>query len=228
MPPFPRALCAGLALAVPATAAPARAAQEDTQLWTAVQANVDLGGPVVLMADWQHRYTDKAARVGQDVVRASLGWKLDGATTLAQGYAYARTDPLTGPTTFEHRPFQQLTLRIAGKAKGPALTGRTRLEERFMEGSAGMALRLRQQLRGTVPLGRGLTAIATAEAMVHLNSASWGAKAGLDQTRLFAGIGTGVAKGVTLEGGYLNQYVVRHGRADRMNHIFSLSLSLRR
>lgn len=231
--PFPRpsavrTACAALIVIQPCAVPAALAAQEDTQLWLAAQASIDLGGPLVLAADVQHRYTDDVSRAGQDVIRASLGYKLDGATTLAQGYAYARTDPLTGATTHEHRPFQQLNFRIAGDGKGPTLTGRLRLEERFVEGRGDMGLRLRQQVRGTVPLGRDVFAIAATEVMANLNSTDWGQHGGLDQLRLFAGVGFPVARGVTLEGGYMNQYIVRFRRTDRMNHNISLTLSIRK
>lgn len=228
MPSIVRTVCAALIVAPPFAVPAAQAAQEDTQLWLAAQASIDLGGPLVLGADVQHRYTDDVSRAGQDVIRASLGYKLDSTTTVMQGYAYARTDPLTGATTHEHRPFQQLGFRIAGDGKGPTLTGRLRLEERFVEGSGDMGLRLRQHVRATVPLHKGLFAFAGGEVMANLNSTDWGQHGGFDQGRLFAGLGVPVAKGVTLEGGYMNQYIARFRRTDRINHNISLTLSIRK
>jgi hypothetical protein len=212
-------------------AAPACAAEEDTQLWSAATAMVDVQraegqAPLVVMADVQYRYFDNASRLGQNQVRASLGIRVNKTTVLSQGYVYTRTSPVPGVVTHEHRPFQQAMFRIAGNGKGPTLIGRTRLEERFLEGSGDMALRARQMVRANVPLGGGFVGIGTGELFVNFNSADWGPHAGFDQFRAFGGIGVPVTRGLWIEAGYMNQYVARHQRADRMNHNISLTLSL--
>lgn len=212
-------------------AAPACAAEEDTQLWLAATAMVDMPrgegqAPLVVMADTQYRYFGNASRLGQNQLRASLGIRVNKTTVLSQGYVYTRTSPSAGVVTHEHRPFQQAIFRIAGNGKGPTVIGRTRLEERFLEGSGDMAVRARQWARVNVPLGGGFLAIGTGEVFVNLNSADWGPRRGFDQLRLFGGIGVPVARGLWIEAGYMNQYVARHQRADRMNHNISLTLSL--
>lgn len=205
---------------------PAQAAEEDTQVWTVAQATVGLGGRAVLLADLHYRYSDDASRLGQNQIRAALGYRLNATTILAQGYVYVRTDPVTGPVTREHRPFQQLNFRLSGNGQGPTLLGRSRIEERFVEGSGDMSVRVRQQFRGTVPVTRGIYGVATAEVMVNLNSVDWGPQRGFDQSRLMAGLGTTIAKGLQIEAGYMHNYLVRSGRADRINHNVSLALSL--
>jgi hypothetical protein len=220
-------LAANLAAPIPAVLA----AEEDTQLWAGAMAMVDVGRgdggkPLVIMADWQYRYADDASRLGQVTGRVSLGIRVRPTLVLSQGYAYLGNRAPAGATTREHRPFQQAMFRIIGNGKGPTMIGRTRLEERFVEGSPDMGLRARQMLRGTAPLGGGFLAIGTAEAFVNLNSASWGPRSGFDQSRVFAGVGVPLARGLWIEAGYMNQYVVRHRRADRMNHNISLTLSL--
>ncbi len=224
-----------LALSLAAPIPAAFAAEEDTQLWAGAMAMVDVprgdsasqgGKPLVVMADWQYRYADDASRLGQVVGRVSLGIRVRPTLVLSQGYAYAGTRAVAGTTTREHRPFQQALFRIAGNGKGPTVIGRTRLEERFLEGADDIGLRARQMLRATAPLGGGFLAIGTAEAFVNLNSVSWGPRSGFDQSRVFAGVGVPLARGLWIEAGYMNQYVVRHRRADRMNHNISLTLSL--
>jgi Protein of unknown function (DUF2490) len=212
-------------------ATPACAAEEDTQLWTAATAIVDIPRgegrpPLVVMADVQYRYFGNASRLGQNQVRASLGIRVNKTTVLSQGYVYTRTSPSPGVVTHEHRPFQQALFRVAGNGTGPTVIGRTRLEERLLEGSSDMALRARQMVRVNAPLGSGFMAIGTGELFVNLNSADWGPHAGFDQFRVFGGIGARVARGLWIEAGYMNQYVARHQRADRMNHNISLTLSL--
>jgi len=220
-----------LAAGAVSLAAPACAAEEDTQLWTAAVAMVDVPRgegrpPLVVSADVQYRYFGNASRLGQNQVRAALGIRVNKTTVLSQGYVYTRTSPAPGVITHEHRPFQQALFRIAGNGKGVTVIGRTRLEERFLEGSGEMALRARQMVRANVPLGRGFVAIGTGEVFVNVNSADWGPRRGFDQFRAFGGIGVPVARGLWIEAGYMNQYVARHQRADRMNHNISLTLSL--
>jgi hypothetical protein len=215
--------CATIALL--AMACPVQAAENDMQVWTVAQANISLGERTVLLADVHYRYADDASRLGQNQLRAALGYRLNRNTILAQGYVYVRTDPGAGPITHEHRPFQQLNFRLAGNGAGPTLMGRARLEERFVEGSGDMGVRVRQQLRGTVPLGAGVYALATVEVMVNLNSADWGQRRGFDQSRAMAGLGLNVAKRTQIEAGYMHNYVARYQRPDRINHNVSLALS---
>lgn len=217
-----------LILSLPAL--PARAAQNDHQVWGVVQGTVDLGGRATSAFDVQYRVTDGASRQGQVLIRPAIGVYLNKTTAAYIGYAFVTTDPLGGTPTDEHRVFEQLTFRIAGDGKGPTLTARTRLEQRFVEGWTGhTGWRLRQQVRGTLPLGdRGVALVSTLEPFVSFNTTGWGQRAGFDQMRAFAGVSLPVARGIAIEPGYMGQYVARHRQPDRMNHIISLSLSLRR
>lgn len=212
-------------------ATPACAAEEDTQVWLAATAMVDVPrgdgkAPLVVMADTQYRYFDDASRLGQNQLRGSLGIRVNRTTVLSQGYVYTRTSPSAGVVTHEHRPFQQAMFRLAGNGKGTTVIGRTRLEERLLEGSGDVAVRARQWVRVNAPLGQSFIAIGTGELFVNVNSADWGPRAGFDQFRVFGGIGVPLARGLMLEAGYMNQYVARHRRADRMNHNISLTLAL--
>jgi len=231
MPCLRRAACTAIAECLGVLATPAQALEEDTQLWLAAIAMVDVprgeGRPLlVVSADVQYRYFGNASRLGQNQVRAALGIRVNKTTVLSQGYVYTRTSPAPGTVTHEHRPFQQAMFRMAGNGKGVTVIGRARLEERWLEGSGEMALRARQWARVNVPLGAGFLAIGTGEVFLNLNSADWGPRRGFDQLRLFGGIGVPVARGLWIETGYMNQYVARHQRADRMNHNISLTLSL--
>ena len=109
-----------------------------------------------------------------------------------------------------------------------ARVDRTRLEQRYLDEHAGLGWRLRQFVRASRALGPGSrwSAIAYDELFVNLNDTRWGVAGGLDQNRAFAGVGMQFAREARFEIGYLNQYVVRDGAADRMNHILSLGLFL--
>ncbi len=64
--------------------------------------------------------------------------------------------------------------------------------------------------------------------MFNLNNTDWGARSGFDQNRFFFGLGYKLNESgsLSLEVGYLNQYLYRRSATDRMNHIFSVNLFL--
>lgn len=211
---------AGLTLA---TTTPAFAADEDTNIWLGQSANIDLGGDMSLGLEANERFTNDASRLSQIIFRPSLSYKLDKSTTISIGYAYVHNDPQTGASTNEHRAHQQLSFRVAGDGKGVTITGRTRFEQRFLEEIDGTAFRIRQQFRLTAPLSGKVRAVASTEALIGLNQTGF-QRDGLGVWRNYAGISIPVSKIVSLEPGYLNQYVVRTG-TDRIDHVANLTLS---
>lgn len=211
------------ALSLLLSANTALAAEEDANIWIAQTATVDLGGDAVLWLEAQERFTNDASRLGQLLVRPAVGYKLDKSTTVFVGYAYVMTDPVGPAKTHEHRIFQQLSFRLLGDGKGVTVTGRTRLEQRMLEGRDGTGWRLRQQLRLTAPLSGQVRAVAWTEPFIGFNETSF-QRGGLGLWRNFAGVAIPAGKSFTIEPGYLNQYVVRSG-TDRIDHTASLTLS---
>lgn len=220
-----RLLLAAASLCFPATA---MAAQEDEQVWLAQFSTIEVGQKVLLFTDVQLRFTDGADRLGQVLLRPAVGYRITPSDALFLGYAYVRTEPLNGTPTDEHRMFQQALVRVAGGPGKTTVTSRTRLEQRWLEGRSGMGWRLRQQVRLETPVDKGLNAIVWAEPFVNFDTTSWGQRAGFDQLRTFAGVGVPIGKGIAIEAGYSGQYVNRFNAPDRMNHIGSLSLTIRK
>lgn len=213
---------ASLALA---SAGTAYAADEDGQLWSIVNASRALDDKTTFNLDTQARFTNDASRLGQAIIRPSIGWKLGGSKTGSLGYAYVRTTPEGRPTTHEHRGWQQLSFRVAGDGKGATLTGRTRLEQRWMEGRDGAGWRVRQQVRLTAPINDGVRGVAWTEAFVGLNETGWGQRDGLHLWRSFAGVSVPISKTVTLEPGYLHQRAYRVG-PDAVTHAAAVWINL--
>jgi len=213
---------AGFALA---SAGAARASDEDGQLWSIVNASRAINDKTTLNLDTQARFTNDASRLGQTIIRPSIGWRLDGAKTASLGYAYVQTRPQGRPTTHEHRGWQQLSFRIAGDGKGATLTGRTRLEQRWVEGRDGAGWCIRQQVRVTTPLKDGVRGVAWTEAFVGLNETQWGQRDGLHLWRSFAGVSVPLSKTVTLEPGYLHQRAYRTG-PDAVTHAAAVWINL--
>ena len=125
---------AGAMLALIA-ASPAYATDEDTQLWVVLNATVPLTEQLTGNFEISPR-----AREGADqlLTRASVDVKLAEGLTVGGGLAFVE---FAGGN--ELRPHQQIAYTT-----GP-LSLRTRLEERFFQGSERAQLRLRQQARQT-------------------------------------------------------------------------------
>jgi hypothetical protein len=213
-----------LAMLLLLAAAPARA---DDQLWLQGVAQGPINGKLITWLEVQPRFSLDPLRTTQFFVRPAIGVQVNPGTSLLFGYMYAESYPEGRPAVQEHRIWQQALIRLAGTPKKAVLMSRTRLEERFVVGNDDSALRLRQFLRGQVWVGDdGWSLIAVSEAFFGFESTSWGQNAGFEQMRNFFGVGVPLSKRVTLEAGYLNQWLIRPGQ-DRDNNVISVSLFYR-
>lgn len=215
-----------LAALIWSPAVPALAADQDFQSWSSVNATVDLGKRFAATMEGHLRLSDNASRTGQVLLRPSIGYKLDSTTTVSLGYAYVFTDPVGPVQTDEHRFWQQISFRAVGDGKGFTVTGRARLEERWVEGRSGTGWRLRPQLRATAPLSGKVRVFVASEPFIALNDTGWGQRSGLDRWRNAAGLSVPLTKTITVEPAYMNQWVVVRGR-DRDHHIAQLNLVAR-
>jgi hypothetical protein len=177
------AAAALLLLAMPAPA------QTDGQAWTNMLAQGSISGDLVFWFDASARFTNDATRLGQSLVRGGLGARIDRNLTVHAGYAHIRTNPANGANTVEHRGWQQAVYPII-RSKRMQLMGRTRLEQRWLEGQDGMSLRARQLVRFIVPLGDPTQPrfLAWHEGFFTLADTGWSPDTGFDQHRSFVGV----------------------------------------
>lgn len=208
-----------------ATAGAAWATETDTQAWSVLQASGALSDKMTLTVDGQARFSDDASRLGQVIIRPSIGWRLDTTTTASAGYAYIRSTPKGRSATHEHRGWQQLSYRLAEDGRGVTLSGRTRLEQRWVEDRDGTGWRIRQQVRITARVKDGVRAVGWTEAFVGLNQTGWGQRDGLHLWRSFAGVSVPISKAITLEPGYLRQRAYRTG-PDLVTHAAAVWINL--
>lgn len=211
------------------SATTAWASDHDEQVWTSITATSALSPEVDATLELHSRYTDEVSRVGQVLIRPSVTYKLPDGWSVTGGYVYVRTRFANTRANDEHRAWQQIGYTfVANAATGLSVTGRTRVEQRFRPDAEGTGWRLRQQVRVQLPLPGGgpVRAVAWNETFVGLNTTSWDRHKGVDQVRTFIGANLPVAKGITVEPGYLNQTIFRIG-PERVNHIFSTSLFAR-
>ncbi|MDG2520407.1 DUF2490 domain-containing protein [Caulobacter segnis] len=216
-----------LAALVSLAATPALAAEEDFQSWLSATGTTAISPKIDATMEAHFRFYDDASYLGQLLLRPSLTYKLEGGWSLSGGYAYARTDPGSADVSHEHRAWEQVGYRFVGDER-LTITGRTRLEQRFVEGRDGTGWRVRQQVRAAfTSSGAGkVQAVAWNETFYSLNDTVFGQRAGFDQTRTFIGASLPLARGTTIEPGYLNHRTFREG-PDRVNHILAVNLFTR-
>lgn len=210
-----------------AVAATPAFAQDDAQGWASLQASGPVAGDFAIYGEAQFRFGDDFSRLSQSVLRAGIGWQVRDGLTVYGGYA-RQTSYRAGADTREDRLWQQASYPL-GDIGRLGLTGRTRTEQRHVRGADDWGWRLRQQVKGALPIRRGseVKLVGALELMLNLNDTDWGAEAGFDQLRSFAGVSLPLADGVTLEAGYLNRYQRRAGGPDPMDHIASFSFAYR-
>ena len=187
-------------------------------------------GNLIYFAEIQPRFGNGVSQPDQTILRGAVGWKLSPQLSLYQGYAHIVLPTQDGRDINEERSFQQINWTI-GKPWDGELSSRTRIEQRWRSDGDGMGWRLREMLRYEKPLNPGseaLNALVYAEAFVALNSTDWGQKTGFDQLRSFVGAEVKLMGKSTAEIGYLNQLVDQRDGNQRMNHVASITLFLRR
>jgi hypothetical protein len=167
------------------------------------------------------RSRDGLSDVDSFGLRPIVNYAITSRSTVGGGYGWAPTFPASGRLD-EHRFFQQYIW--AGPLSGGTLTMRSRLEQRIMDGNSGtLANRFRQQVRFNHALHKGsrISLIGYDEVFFHLNDTTRTPR-GVDQNRIFGGMGFAFNPRTRLELGYLNQFLPGHNRAPaRMNHVLS-------
>ena len=208
-------------------------ATSDWHTWGAVVATGPLGARTGNLEFWlegQGRFNDDSSRFNQGIVRSALGYRVSPRAVVWGGYAYIPNDPMNqAENIVEHRIWQQLTWSAPEPVAGFSMSSRSRLEQRQIESANDVGWRARQLMKFTRPIGThpNLYWSLWDELFVNLNDTDWGADGGLDQNRLFGGVGIKLTANAKTEIGYMHQWVKRDRRADAHNHILSLTVLLR-
>lgn len=246
---------AALAIGALAHSNPARAeVATDYQQWAVVNldANLDAWVPGLrLTLNSESRAANAPRRSAENnmgveeqnpntifILRPIAGYQLAEGLTLGAGYAWQpifyRSD--VREDVMEHRPFWQ----ASGSWAWPHLQlgYRTRLEHRYRstgdrgdvrQGEDQWAHRVRQQLRlAVLPVEEGpWQLIAAPELFVHLNDTTYPTQTGLDQVRMFVGVGYQMGELLRAEAGYLAQAVRRFTDRDQLNHVLWISFNFK-
>lgn len=203
-------------------AGPARA-ETDGQVWANVLVQGKLTDNVLLWFDGSARFTDDANRLGQSLLRGALGTRVTKDLSVFAGYVYVQTTPRAGGSTIEHRPWQQASYPIIRGARAQ-LVGRTRLEQRFLEGRGGMSIRARQLVRLNMPLGEATAPrfVAWHEAFLTLSDAQWSPDTGFDQHRSFVGLALPMGQHALEVGAFVQRFP--QPAPDRVNRALNITL----
>jgi len=210
-------------------AAHARAQTEDFGVWLGGFVNGklppalnDSSGSWRLWFDIQLRFGDDASRFSQGILRPGVGYSLSRAWTVWLGYAYIRTEPPYASTSTEEQRIWEQAM-WSDRIGAVRLVSRTRLEQRFVSTGGQTGWRLREFLKLSVPLGATWSAVLYDEYFYNLNSTNYGATAGSDRNRFFVGPGAKISPEVTIEAGYLHQYVFGTNSPDKSDDILAVS-----
>ena len=201
---------------------PCKAVENDLGLWTPTWITLPINKKVSSLLEISPRSQDNVTQFNQLFIRPALIYHLNDKLSLWQGYSW---DPLFHPFKNEQRVWQQIQLNE--NFKKYSLESRFRLEERFIEDVSGSPVRGRYRLGAWIPLDKDKIwkFVLWDEVWFNFNSRQNGPQAGYDRNWLFAGINKKFSKAVTLEGGYMFQYVNNQSsKQDLLNHVILVNL----
>jgi hypothetical protein len=198
-------------------------AEGDDQVWANVVAQGPISGDIVFLFDASVRFADNATTLRQSLVRGGIGKRLSRNLSVHAGYAHVRTTPPGGTSNVEHRGWQQAAYPIL-QGRRMRLTGRTRLEQRWLEDQGGMSLRIRQMVRFTVPLGDAAAPrfVAWHEGFLTLTDTGWSPDTGFDQQRSYVGITLPMGPHALEVGGFAQRFP--QPDPDRVNRVLNITL----
>ena len=217
--PALRRLLPALPLAFAAT--PARAQQEDGQLWFQVNTNVPLAEHVRITLEQIARVSDRQDGLYQTEFGGLLGFRASKNIELGFGYRWVGSHNGNSGAD-ENRVRQQVVGTF-----GPVTT-RFRVDERFNPRGSEVGVRIRPLIRYNHRFGRkGMAVFASHESFFLPNSTSWGQRSGYERMRNIVGVTLPIGGSASTDIGYLNQYRPgRDGARAQMDHALTVQLTI--
>ena len=200
-------------------------ARDDGQLWTGGAATVNLGDRWRLTGEVIARFSDNRGGLYEIEAPTLLNFRLAKDVSLAAGYVHNPQFTDGDVTTVERRAREQITVDNIARVAGGKLSARLRLEQGWRDNVDGTGWRVRPYLKYSLPLQGKTSLVLSNETFLNLNTTAFQGQDGLDRMRNLIAINTPLAKDVTIEAGYLNQYGFVRGGEDNRDHIASISVS---
>ncbi|MGZ2411705.1 uncharacterized protein DUF2490 [Sphingomonas sp. F9_3S_D5_B_2] len=211
-----------------AAAQPALAATEDRQIWTTASASFKLSDRWRLSQELVGRFSDNRNGLYEIESNTLIGYRLNKVVTVWAGYTHDPQYSAGDFTVLEHRAREQVTFDNLGQLGPGKINARLRVEQRWREGVDGTGWRARPFIRYSIPL-KGKTALNLSnETFVNLNTTTFQKKPGVDRMRNLIAVATPLAKNLTVELGYLNQYGFVRGGPNTMDHVAHIAVSFSR
>lgn len=208
------------------------ATEDDLGAWLIVSSSDALGaadepGRWRYTVDFQARYFDLGSGINQYLLRPGIGYSIGSNLSAWIGYARFRSRGRSGNVSDENRYWQQLAWTV-GRYGGGTVTMRTRVEQRSVSAGDDIGLVLRHLTRYSRPIGAsGRTSLLLGlEPFVDLRDTDWGGESGLAQVRMSLGVSRMLSESLTIESGYMNQYVLADTGEDRSNHLGVVNLKI--
>lgn len=210
------------------SAGPARAqgVEHGFQWWQPIYLEAPVINPKIrYYGEVNPRLNDNLQGMNQILLRTALGYNLRKNLAFFQGYAYIGN--LVPTYIYENRIYQQLGYGHVIKKRLQVLH-RVRNEQRLFSNRDGVSNRMRYMLRLAYPLrSTSFYLVASDELFINVNSLKGGPTAGIDQNRLYAGLGRQINEHMRAEVGYQLQYVNRDDPFDdRAAHVLMTQMFL--
>lgn len=214
-----------LAIPIALAVSPALAQDVDSELWLTTAASVSVAQSTSIDAEFVARFSDEDG-LYETEWGAVVTHKLSDAVTVSAGYFRVPGYDHGNGTHIDNRPRQQVTVRM-GKFLGGSWQARVRTEQRFRSDGDDVGLRVRPQIRYSLPLGGETQLRLSHESYFNLNDTDWGQQGGHERMRHIAAVTTPLTGALTLEVGYLNQYRFAQGAGrDSMDHVMTAAVSI--
>lgn len=177
--------------------------------------------------DAQARYFDLGSGVNQWLIRPAVGYEFSENVKGWVGYARFRARNAAGDIADENRYWQQIDW-TAGRWNGGHSSMRIRLEQRSISLGDDIGIVLRYMAKYVKPIGDGgrTRLIVAIEPFVDLRDTDWGGESGLGQNRVLIGIGQRCNDRLSIEVGYMNQYIWRDHAKNQVNHLGILNFKV--
>jgi hypothetical protein len=214
-----------MAVVLGASAASPAVAAEDSQIWTAGSVSLPINDKWKLSEEVVARFSDNRGGLYELELTTLLNVKIVKDVTFAAGYVHNPQYADGDHTVTEHRAREQVTFDNVAKIGAGKLSARMRMEQRWRENGDGTGWRARPYVKFSLPIQGKTSLTVSNETFVNLNTTNFQRQNGLDRMRNFIGINTPIAKSLSVEFGYLNQYgFVRNGD-DTVDHVASIAAS---
>ena len=174
--------------------------------------------------DAQARYFDVGSGINQYLVRPGIGFKPGENLSVWAGYARFRSRNRAGFVVDENRYWQQLNW-TSGQWNGGTFSMRARLLERFVDAGDDMGLVLRFLTRYVRSIGTDgkKSLILGIEPFVDLRTTDWSGGTGIYQNRTYIGVGWRVSDKLSIDTGYMNQFLWVDNGDEVSNHLAILN-----